>query len=404
MLTDIKLRSLKPRSTVYRVADSAGLAIEVRSNGGRYWRFRYRHAGKSKMLSFGAYPEVTLAEARRLRDEARKTLREGTDPSVRRQADKARARAAASDTFEAVAREWLGRQDVAAKTAAKNRWLIESHTFPALGRRPIAEITPGELLAVLRKIEARGTLETAQRVKQKCGQVFRFAILEGKAEIDPTGSLRGALKQARARHHATVTEPKAIGELLRAIDGFTGQPATLAALRLAPLVFVRPGELRQAEWLEFDLDAAEWRIPGWRMKMRAAHLVPLSTQAVAILRDLHPLTGRGRYVFPSVRTAERPMSENTVNAALRRLGYSKDEMTGHGFRAMASSRLNEMGWKPDAIERQLAHAESNKVREAYAHAAQYLDERRRMMQAWADYLDSLKAGGKVVALHAGRHA
>lgn len=374
------------------------MAIEVRPNGGRYWRFRYRYAGKGKMLSLGAYPEVTLAEARRRRDEARKTLGEGTNPSVHRQVEKAAAQQAVSNSFEAVAREWIGRQDVAEVTAAKSRWLLETYAFPEIGRRPIAEITPRELLTMLRKVESNGKLETAHRLKQKCSQIYRYAILEEKTEIDPTASLRGALKTTKARHYATVTEPKAIGALLRAIDGFEGQPATLAALRLAPLVFVRPGELRKADWAEFDLDAAEWRIPAERMKMHAAHLVPLSTQALTILRDLHPLTGSGRYVFPSVRTSSRPMSENTVNAALRRMGYTKEEMTGHGFRAMASSRLNEMGWTPDAIERQLAHAESNKVREAYAHAAQYLAERRRMMQAWADYLDGLKAGGKVLPI------
>ncbi|MGH9437345.1 MAG: tyrosine-type recombinase/integrase [Terriglobia bacterium] len=404
MLTDVKLRNLKPRHRLYRVADSAGLAIEVRPNGVRYWRLRYRFADKSKMLSFGAYPEVTLAAARLKRDQARKSLRDGKDPSDVRRLSKLKAKATAANSFEAVAREWMARQHVAEKTAKKNRWLLETFAFPYLGRRPVAEITSRELLDVLRKVEARGKLETAQRLKQKCGQVFRYAILEGKAETDPTASLRGALRTPKTRHHATVTEPKAIGELLRAIDGFSGQYVTLAALKLAPLVFVRPGELRKAEWSEFDLDAAEWRIPAERMKMHAAHLVPLSTQAVAILRDLYPITSAGRYLFPSVRTHIRPMSENTINAALRRLGYGSTEMTGHGFRAMASSRLNEMGWNPDAIERQLAHAESNKVREAYAHAAQYLADRRRMMQAWADYLDGLKRGAKITPIHRRRTA
>jgi integrase len=251
----------------------------------------------------------------------------------------------------------------------------------------------------LRKIEETGKLETAKRAKIKAGQVFRYAVLEGKAASDPTATLRKALKAPKGKHHAAITEPAKMGELLRAIDGFTGQYVTLAALKLAPLVFVRPGELRQAEWTEFDLDGAIWRIPGERMKMKAAHLVPLSHQAVAILRELQLLTGTGRYIFPGLRTASRPMSENTINAALRRLGYTGEEMTGHGFRSMAATRLNEMGWNADAIERQLAHAESNKVREAYTHAAQYLDERTRMMQAWADYLDALRAGGKVIAIN-----
>ena len=307
--------------------------------------------------------------------------------------------AAAGETFEVVAREWMARQTVARVTAEKNRWLLETFLFPEIGSRSIGEITPRELLDALRKIEATGKLETSARAKIKAGQVFRYAMLEGKAEIDPTASLRGALKAAKARHHSAVTEPAKIGQLLRDIEGFNGQPVTHAALKLAPLVFVRPGELRAAEWAEIDLDAAMWRIRPERMKMKVAHLVPLSSQAVAILRDLHALTGGGQHVFPGLRPM-RPMSENTINAALRALGYSGDEMTGHGFRSMAATRLNEMGWNADAIERQLAHAETNKVREAYTHAAQYLSERTRMMQAWADYLDGLRAGGNVVPLRA----
>lgn len=240
-------------------------------------------------------------------------------------------------------------------------------------------------------------LETAKRAKIKAGQVFRFAMIEGYVEADPTSALRGALKSPKVKHHAAVVDPNKVGELLRAIDGYTGQFVTLSALQLAPLVFVRPGELRAAEWTELDLDGHIWRIPGERMKMKAAHVVPLSKQAVAILRKLQEFTGHGRYVFPSLRSASRPMSENTINAALRRLGYSGEEMTGHGFRSLAATRLNEMGWNADAIERQLAHAESYKVRDAYTHAAQYLKERTKMMQAWSDYLDSLRAGGKVIA-------
>jgi integrase len=307
------------------------------------------------------------------------------------------AAAVAADTFEAVAREWMARQDVAAVTVIKNEWIL-GHLFPALGKRPIAKITARELLDVLREIEAAGKVETANRVKVKAGQVFRHAVVEGKAAADITASLRGALKSPKGKHHAAVTDPMRVGELLRAIDGFAGQTVTLAALKLAPLVFVRPGELRNAEWAELDLDAAIWRIPGHKMKMKAPHLVPLSTKAVAILRELHSLTGSGHFVFPGIRTASRPMSENTINGALRRLGYTGEEMTGHGFRSMAATRLNEMGWNADAIERQLAHAESNKVRDAYTSAAQYLEERTRMMQAWADYLDGLRAGGNVVAI------
>jgi integrase len=288
--------------------------------------------------------------------------------------------------------------ETAETTANKDRWRLESYLFPHIGTRPITSITPLELRDVLKKAEEAGKRETASRVKITAGQVFRWAVPEGKTHSDVTASLRGLFTTPKPTHRAALTDPKQIGELLRSFDAFTGQFATQCALRFAPLVFVRPGELRKAEWSEFDLDGAIWRIPGERMKMKAPHVVPLSTQAVGVLRELFPLTGLGRYVFPSVRTASRPMSENTVNAALRRLGYGTDEMTGHGFRSMAASRLNEMGWNADAIERQLAHAESNKVRAAYTHAAQYLEERTRMMQAWADYLDRLKAGGKVVQL------
>jgi integrase len=408
MLTDAKLRTLKARAALYRVTDAAGLVIEVPVSGGLRWRFRYRFEGKAKMLSLGTYPSISLAQARLRRDAARASIANGVDPSATRQeAKRARSLALApAPTFRSVGTLWMARQDVAEVTAGKNRWLLETFLYPDLGERPIKEITDREMLTTLRKIEDAGKLETAKRAKIKAGQIFRYAMLEGLTDRDPTGSLRGALKAPKVKHHAAIVDPLKIGELLRAIDGFTGQYVTLCALRLAPLVFVRPGELRTAEWAEFDLDGSLWRIPGPKMKMKAPHLVPLSQQAVAILRELQGFTGNGRYVFPSLASALRPMSENTVNAALRRLGYSGDEMTGHGFRSLAATRLNEMGWNADAIERQLAHAESNKVREAYTHAAQYLDERTRMMQAWADYLDGLRAGGKVVAFksHAGSAA
>jgi integrase len=310
-----------------------------------------------------------------------------------------RVEQAAGDTFEAVAREWMARQDVAEVTANKTRWIMESFLFPEIGGLPLSAITSRVLLDALRKVETTGKLETAKRAKIKAGQVFRYALLEGKADTDPTAALRGALKSPIGKHHAAVTDPIRIGALLRAIDGFTGQFVTLKALQLAPLVFVRPGELRAAEWAEFDIDAAMWRIPAERMKMKTSHVVPLSKQAVEVLRALHPLTGTGRYVFPGLRTASRHMSENTVNAALRRLGYSGEEMTGHGFRSIAATRLNEMGWRADAIERQLAHAEPNKVRKAYTAAVEYLEERTRMMQTWADYLDGLRSGADVVPIH-----
>ena len=399
-LTPSAVANAKPKAEPYRMPDGRGLFLLVQPSGAKWWRWKYRRPdGRENILSLGTYPDVSLRVARERRDEARKLVVDGIDPGAQRQEVKAAKVAvveAASDTFEAMALAWLARQDCADITLRKSRWIMETFLFPEIGALPLAEVTPRVLLAALRKIEETGKLETAKRAKIKAGQVFRWAILEGKAETDPTASLRGALKPPKNKHHAAITDPARMGELLRAIDGFTGQPVTLAALKLAPLVFVRPGELRHAEWTEFDLDGAVWRIPAERMKMKAAHIVPLSSQAVAVLRELQPLTGAGHYVFPGLRTVNRPMSENTVNAALRRLGYGTDEMTGHGFRSMAASRLNEMGWNADAIERQLAHAESNKVREAYTHAAQYLDERKRMMQGWADYLDGLRAGGAVV--------
>jgi len=397
-LSDISIRNAKASGRPQKLFDGGGLYLLLQPSGARWWRLKYRFAGKEKLLSLGIYPDVSLKQARANRDEARRLLADGIDPSAKRQADEAALRLSAANSFKAVAEQWLARQEVADVTASKNRWLLESFLYPDLGSRPINEITPRELLTVLRKVEKTGKLESASRAKNKAGQVFRFAIVEGIAESDPTFALRGALKAPTVKHHAAITDPKKMGELLRAIDGFSGQPSTAYALKLAPLVFVRPGELRKAVWTEFDLSAALWRIPGERMKMKAAHLVPLSKQAVTILRDLHALTGRGRYLFPSIRSSQRPMSENTVNAALRRLGYSNAEMTGHGFRSMAATRLNEMGWRADAIERQLAHAESNKVRDAYTSAAQYLDERKKMMQAWSDYLDKLRRGASVIAL------
>lgn len=401
MLTDAKLRALKSKGALYRVTDSDGLAVEVPISGALRWRYRYRFEGKAKMLSLGVYPVVSLAQARLRRDAAKVQLAQGMDPSEHRQTAKhAKVEAMTKAmTFREVAEVWMERQHIAEVTVRKNRWLFEGFLYPEIGSLAVSEIDPRVLLDALRKIEQSGRLDTASRAKIKAGQVFRFAVLEGWAANDPTSSLRGALKAPKVKHHAAIVEPKKVGELLRAIDGFTGQFVTECALKLAPLVFVRPGELRQAQWSEFDLDGAIWRIPASRMKMKAGHLVPLSSQAVVILRELHAMTGQGRYVLPGLRSASRPMSENTVNAALRRLGYGKDEMTGHGFRSLAATRLNEMGWNADAIERQLAHAESNKVREAYTHAAQYLDERTRMMQAWADYLDGLRAGGKVVAIN-----
>jgi integrase len=404
VLTDTAIRKTKPAATPRKLSDGGGLYLLVKPDDGRYWRMNYRFGGKQKTLALGVYPTVTLADARQRREDARRLLAHGTDPGeVRKAAKVAQAVAAALtvDTFEAVALAWLKKRgasgDTAATTIAKDRWRLDTYLFPAIGSRPIAEVTPRELRDVLRPIEDSGKAETASRTKITAGQVFRWAVLEGKAEIDPTAPLRGLFTTPTPTHRAALTDPVRIGELLRATDGYTGRLTTVTALKLAPLVFVRPGELRNAEWSEFDLDAGIWRIPAARMKMKAAHLVPLSTQAVEVLRNLHPLTGDGTLVFPAIGKSGRPMSENTVNQALRRMGYDKADMTGHGFRSMAATRLNEMGWNADAIERQLAHAESNKVRAAYTHAAQYLDERTRMMQAWADYLDGLRSGAKVVA-------
>ncbi len=396
MLTDTKLRKLQPKARLYRVSDEKGLNLEVHPNGGRYWRLRYRHAGKQKMLSLGTYPDTSLRGARAARDAARKLIAEGTDPSAKRQQDKLTAHMASETAFELVAREWLaGRSELAKTTRAKLEWLLGTHAYPWIGNRPIDEITAPELLATLRRIESLGKLETAQRLKRVCGQVFRYAIATGRAERDPSADLRGALKTSKARHHATITEPAKVGGLLRAIAGFEGSFVVGSALKLAPLVFVRPGELRKAEWSEMDLDAALWRIPGEKMKMGETHMVPLSSQAVAILRDIEPLTGSRRYVFPSARTADRPMSENAVTAALRRLGYAGSEMTGHGFRSMASTLLHEQGWPSDIIERQLAHAERNTVKAAYNYA-EHMPERQKMMQSWADYLDALREGADVL--------
>ena len=404
-LTDIKVRSAKPREKAYKLFDSGGLYLEVTPTGSKYWRWKYRFVGKEKRLALGVYPDVSLKAAREKREAARQQLTHGIDPAEARKTEKI-ARAVA-DTFEEVAREWHAKFSPGWVKKHGDRILqrLENDIFPWLGKRTVGEIKAPELLAVLRRIESRGALETAHRALQNCGQAFRYAIATGRAERDPTRDLRGALPPPKERHHASITDPKRIAELLRAIDVYQGYFATKCALRLAPLVFVRPGELRHARWREFDLEKAEWRIPAERMKMREQHIVPLARQSVNILRELEPLTNRvlsaranaPRYVFPSPRTHERAMSENAVLAALRRMGYTKEEMTGHGFRSMASTLLHEQGWNHQAIERQLAHAERNAVSAAY-NFAEHLPERRKMMQAWADYLDGLKAGAEVIPL------
>ena len=368
--------------------------------GGKWWRFKYRFGGKEGGLSLGTYPDVSLKDARERRDDARKLIANGINPGMHRQIERDRKVEATGNSFEAIAREWYAKyaSTWAASHGEKIIRRMERDIFPRIGSRPVSEVTAPELLSALRKVEARGAVETAHRALQNCGQIFRYAVATGRAELDPSGDLRGALPPMKQKHHASLTEPVAIGELLRAMAGYSGSLVTRCALQLAPLVFVRPGELRRAEWVEIDLDTAEWRIPAEKMKSRALHIVPLSIQAVAILRELEPLTGRERYVFPSGRGPSRCMSENGVLSALRRMGYSGEQMTGHGFRSMASTLLNEQGWSRDAIERQLAHGERDKVRAAYNYA-EHLPERRKMMQAWADYLGSLAWGeSKVVAL------
>jgi integrase len=398
-LTNTRVKNAKPHHRPQKISDGGGLHLLVSAQGSKLWRLAYRHAGKQKTLALGVYPSISLAEARVRRDEARRLLANGTDPSTIRKQEKRTAKITAGNNFRAIAEELtskLRREGRAAATLAKKEWLLD-FAYPTFGSRPITEITAADLLTLVREIEARGNYETAKRLRATCGAVFRYAIATGRAERDPSVDLRGALTSHQVSHRATIVEPAHIGALLRAIDGFEGQPTTKAALRLAPHVFARPGELRHAEWTEFDLEGAVWSIPAAKMKMRRPHRVPLSRQSLGIIRDLGEITGNGRWLFPSLRTNTRPISENTLNAALRRLGYSSEDMTTHGFRAMAATRLNEMGcWNPDAIERQLAHQEANTVRRAYTHGAEYWTERVQMMQAWSDYLDELRQGGTVV--------
>ena len=371
----------------------------VNPNGSKWWRLKYRIDGKQKLLSLGVYPDVGLKDARARRDEARKQIADGIDPSHVRQAQKSAKSERAANSFEAIAREWYAKFSPkwAKSHASKILRRLAMDVFPWIGARPIAEINAPEVLSVLRRIEKRGAIETAHRARESCGQIFRYAIATGRAERDVAADLRGALQPVITKHHASITEPKAIGALLRDLAEYKGSPITKAALKLAPLVFLRPGELRHAEWTEINLDTAEWRIAADKMKAKVQHIVPLSKQAVEVLNEVRPITGEGRYAFPSARTPDRPMSENTVNAALRRLGYASDEMTGHGFRSMASTLLNENGWNRDAIERQLAHGERDAVRAAYNYA-EFLPERREMMQWWADYLDKLALGAEVVPI------
>lgn len=399
-LTDTFVRQIKHtgKPAGDKHTDGGGMYLLVKA-GGRYWRMDYTYADKRKTLALGVYPAVPLAKARQRRDKARELLADNIDPSTAKREEKQAQSIAAANTFEAVARVWLAKSAAtrAASTQGKVTTWLEKNVFPAIGKMPITTIGPRDVLAAVRKMEERGAIDSAHRVKQICGQVFRFAVADGMAERDVTTDLRGALAAVPAGHFPAITEPKEAGGLMRSIFAYTGHPCTVAALKLTPLVFVRPGELRTAEWAEINLDAAEWRIPGSKMKMKMDHLVPLSTQAVEILRGVHPITGHGRFVFPSMRTGERPMSENTINAALRGMGYSKDVHTAHGFRAMARTMMDEvMGERVDLIEHQLAHAVKDTNGRAYNRTA-HLPARRELMQRWADYLDKLRIGGEVIA-------
>ncbi|MEE4152559.1 MAG: integrase arm-type DNA-binding domain-containing protein [Erythrobacter sp.] len=401
-LTDLQIRNAKPREKPYKLGDSQGLFLLVQPTGGRLWRLKYRIAGKEKKLALGTYPETSLSDARRGRDEARALIALGKDPSLEKQRKKARARVSAGNTFDAIAAEYIGHksrdgaQPWAERTKAKAEWL-KSELSPDIGRIPVAEIEPADILAAIKKLEAAGKLETAKRALQFVGSVMRYGVATSRLASDPSRDLKGAILTPKVTHRAAILDPVEFGGLLRAIGGYQGNASTYLALRLAPHVFQRPGELRRAEWSEIDLEAAVWTIPAEKMKMRRPHVVPLSRQSVAILREAEDIRHEGvAWVFPSVRSAARPISENTLNGALRRLGYTKEQATAHGFRATATTLLNESGkWSPDAIERALAHADKDTVRAAYNRGA-YWDERVEMAQWWSDYLDTLRDGGEVL--------
>ncbi|HEV7123420.1 MAG TPA: integrase arm-type DNA-binding domain-containing protein [Rhodanobacter sp.] len=398
MLTDTKLRALKPRPSVYRIADAGGLCIEVRPTGAKLWRYRYRYTGKARMLALGEYPSVSLLDARNKRNEARAVLKAGIDPSVNAKAKRVALSERAANTFAALAIEWLEQNahTVTTGTQRRDRRVFERHLNPWIGDVAIADVPPPMLLAALRRIESSGAVETAHRARGLASRLFRYAIATGRAERNPATELIGALKSPVPKHFASITDPQQVAVLLRAIDGYSGTPTVAAALKLAPLVFVRPGELRTARWADIDLEMGEWRFVA--TKTQTPHIVPLASQVVAILRELQPLTGRGEFLFPGIRSQRRPMSENTITAALRALGYDGDAMTGHGFRAMARTILDEvLHIRPDYIEHQLAHAVRDPNGRAYNRTA-HLPERRKMMQQWADYLDMLKQGGNVVPI------
>jgi integrase len=402
-LSDTKIRSARPRERPYKLFDSEGLFLSIQPNGGRWWRQRYYLAGKEQLLSLGTYPEITLAEAREKGAIIRKQVAHGANPSAERQQKKIARRDAMVSTYKAVALEWLE------KTGKARQWSVdhsqrtlrrlEVHFFPWVGPKPIADVTDDDVMACLRRMEDRNLIDTAHRALSENDSLFRYAKKRKYVKHNVVADLRGpdTLPRTKIKHHAAITDPVQLATLLRALDAYHGGFVVRCAIRLLPLVFVRPGELQWATWSEFDLDGAEWRLPAERMKMREYHIVPLSRQAVAILREVHLVSGPEGYVFPQARNASRPISENTLNVALRGIGYTKEQQTAHGFRRTASTLLNEQGWNRDAIERQLAHGERDPVRGSY-NAAQYLPERRRMMQAWSDYIDGLKAGSNGAAI------
>lgn len=412
ILSNATIKAIKNNDPRRRLSDGDGLYLRLFVNGGSHaWRFDYTFDGRRNTLSLGTYPTTTLSAARQKAEEARRVVDRGVDPSQLRKAARAKVverREAATraeaglppvDSFEAVAREWYEKNapNWAATHSEKIIRRLERDVFPWIGEKPVASIRPADLLELLRRVESRGAIETTHRVQQNCGQVFRYAVATARAESDPSRDLRGALTPWKPEHYATLTDPREVGRLLRDIESYEGSFATKCAMKLAPMLFVRPGELRRAEWSEIDLDKAEWRIPAAKMKARVMHIVPLAKQAVGILAELKPLTDRSAWIFPGVRTNGEPMSDNTINAALRRLGYDRTTLTAHGFRGMASTMLHEQGWASDVIERQLSHAERNSVKAAYNHA-EHLPARRKMMQAWADYLDKLRKGADVVPM------
>lgn len=397
-LTDTAIKNTKPQAKPIRLADERSLYLLLNPNGSRWWRFDYRFDGKHKTISFGTYPDVSLKLARERRDEARTLLVIGVDPGAQRKAEKQAKADFGANTFEVIAREWMATRgkEWTESYASKTKSALERNAFPAIGRKPITEITAPDVLAMLRAIESRGIVDMAHRIQQHCGAIFRYAIATGRAINDPVPSLKGALSTVRQEHYAALTDPVEFAQLLRDIDDYRGEATTKAAMQLLALTFQRTKEVRFAEWMQFDLEAGLWRIPAEIMKMREAHIVPLSAQAIEVLKRMQAITGGGRLVLPSSTSRERPISENTVVYALARMGY-KGRMTGHGFRSVASTLLNEQGFRSDLIERQLAHSEKNSVRAAY-NRAEYLPERKKMMQEWANYLDKLKVGAEVISL------